>query len=452
MKDYLMKNKISVLIFLSGFLATINTIFPAQKETTIQQKRHSDERPSSGSSTPNKNHHRNIVETVVEQGKEFFNKHKHRSSSPKPPTSNPQLTAIKDDYLQSFSLKTASPNLSPRENRLTNQELTGNAAKNPIAVLEEKEIINIVNPELTKRLSEKKITYTTPEPTQSISSLDSKNAVDLLSPEQNEDIKVPTIWEDFKQTLNPIQNQIAVSFVDTQDPFIPWYKHVNSKKIDDDHYIITYKNYLNEEKTITCPLKENINDHSYLFVIEINERIVRNYGINLKKEIRLDTYEQKNNYQTCGYLTSNFTNMPANIIHYDAIAIQDINSSTCKITYRGENKAIQSVLVEKTLTPQNPTFAIIIHNGKNVNFVIDLQKIPSEITNDNTIDLKLTPQKIARQNKINPRSALIGIVFFACCIGVAYQYNKLPDAFAKLLDSFFAQCNNLIPSSFAHTK
>lgn len=145
------------------------------------------------------------------------------------------------------------------------------------------------------------------------------------------------------------------------------------------------------------------------------------------------------------------SSLPSDTICYKGTVIKDFDDAFYQITYI-ENNNEQTVKIAKAIIDQNPDYILVTKNG--IGFAIALTHIKTEtVTND--ISQKSTSQKIIPQDGTNPetnrRSIFIGIAVFTLFIVLAYKSNKLPNAFTKLLDAFFAQCNQFVPSGFSHT-
>jgi hypothetical protein len=77
-----------------------------------------------------------------------------------------------------------------------------------------------------------------------------------------------------------------------------------------------------------------------------------------------------------------------------------------------------------------------------------VQQTPDEISIKSTAQQQYTPvKKFTPLNRKKYRYTVIGVGFFAACCILAYKYNA---AFAKLLDTIYAQCSNLIPRYSQH--
>jgi hypothetical protein len=159
-----------------------------------------------------------------------------------------------------------------------------------------------------------------------------------------------------------------------------------------------------------------------------------------------------------GYLTSNFNNLSKSINKHYKGKITNIKSLNVEITYTDDNNIEQIIWVDNTQTSSTPTYAIIKDNQNKVQFVIELPLNAIETDSqeesrsmNNDISKKSDFQRFNKNpNNRDPKYTYIGAAFLTLCIALAYKYNKLPDAFTKLLDQCFAQLNKLTPSRFSH--
>ncbi len=157
-----------------------------------------------------------------------------------------------------------------------------------------------------------------------------------------------------------------------------------------------------------------------------------------------------------GCLTSNFDDLSKSINKHYKGKVTNIEGLNAEITYTDENEAVKTIWVDNTQTSSAPTYAIIRDNQNKVQFVIELPLNAIETDSqeesrsmNNDISKKSDFQRFNKNpNNRDPKYTYIGAAFLTLCIALAYKYNKLPDAFTKLLDGFFAQCKNCIPNSF----
>ena len=157
--------------------------------------------------------------------------------------------------------------------------------------------------------------------------------------------------------------------------------------------------------------------------------------------------------QLHGHLTSNFKEMPNHIKVYSGmITNTNDNDNTCTINFFNSENQLRTITVEKTSTNSYPTYALIKDNTNTVVFAIKLQQLEKTTKEEktDTISKKSTSQRFNKNHGRDPKYTAIGVAFFITCVALAYKYNKLPDAFAKILDTFFAQCYNLVPTRFSN--
>lgn len=253
------------------------------------------------------------------------------------------------------------------------------------------------------------------------------------------------------------RNKITGTFTNDLHQDIPLCTYVNSKDINNAYSEITYESE-GTEKTITIECQATYNQEKYIIVTENIEGINKKYAIVMQTESQdsekasqaLDLLAQDAAYsdtedkediiiiETQDFLIDNT----------DATPMSPDNSKQDVSTQQEtENIIIEDIFATET---QNSS-------TDNTNQGINSQEDSKNKDIEEQI-IDITPEQASSawnkkspgSNGRNPKYTVIGATFLAFCIALAYKYDKLPDVFAKLLDSIFAQCNNLIPSRFTH--
>jgi hypothetical protein len=149
------------------------------------------------------------------------------------------------------------------------------------------------------------------------------------------------------------------------------------------------------------------------------------------------------------YLTSTHPDfMPKNITIYKGTSITLLNLQTSEVTYLDENETSQTIIVNNGSSAY-PTFAMILDDQKQVAFAIKLPTQEVERSIKSTAHKQaFTPNGKKPHNGYGLKHALLGVTFIALCVALAHRYNQLPDAFAKFLDNFCAQWDNLVVNHF----
>lgn len=240
-------------------------------------------------------------------------------------------------------------------------------------------------------------------------------------------------------------------------PNLPCYSNGIFNRIDDRYTKITYQQDNGTLESIIVEFLGEYSGENYIAVTENVMGLIREYVICMNSKLKNSNNNPEqssdNTIQSSQTtLSGQLYNMPLDCIPNDIKdfyngSITESNLQTCVITYTDNNQMAQTISVNNT--KENPTFAVITDRQNGSRFAIKLPTQVARSTKSTAHNKAFTPNGKKPQNSYGLVRALMGTTFIAICVALAYKYDKLPDAFAQLIDKFFAQCNNLIPTRFS---